>query len=237
MNKKYILALLIFFVLIIVTYFVGKNTNEGIAEVKDVYNNVESIENCTMEQIVENSDRYKINIFYPVTNYEKLNNKIKETINEKFENFKEDASKGEGITDKIVTLDIKFNISSYNEYISVEFDVFYDFGGAHPNTYTYTISYNVKEDKIITIDDLMEKNDELLNKLHDYFSEKLKENERIKESFNERMFEDGLRPVKENFENFIFTKDGIIFIFNRYQVAPYVAGGFRELIPFDNIKI
>ena len=52
MTKKYILALLIFFVLIIVTYFVGKNTNEGIAEVKDVYNNVESIENCTMEQII-----------------------------------------------------------------------------------------------------------------------------------------------------------------------------------------
>ena len=63
----------LFFVIIIVTYFVGKNTNEGIAEVKDVYNNVESIENCTMEQIVESSDRYKINIFYPVTNYEKLN--------------------------------------------------------------------------------------------------------------------------------------------------------------------
>lgn len=237
MTKKYILALLIFFVLIIVTYFIGNNITDDTAYVKDVYNNIESIEDCTMDQIAVTDDRYCINAFYPITKYETLNNEVLKLVNSKIDMFKEDVEKSLELTDKVFTLDIKFNISSYNEFISIEFDIFYDFGGAHPNTYTETINYNSKEDKIVTIDDLMKKNDDLLNKLHDYFYNKLKENERLKQVYNERMFEDGLRPIKENFKNFVFTKEGMIFIFNRYQIAPYVAGDFRELIIYDNINI
>lgn len=237
MTKKYILALLIFFVLIIATYFIGNNITDDTAYVKDVYNNIESIENCTMDQISVTDERYCINAFYPITKYETLNNEVLKLVNSKMDMFKEDVEKSLELTDKVFTLDIKFNISSYNEFISIEFDIFYDFGGAHPNTYTETINYNSKEDKIVTIDDLMKKNDDLLNKLHDYFYNKLKENERLKQVYNERMFEDGLRPIKENFKNFVFTKEGMIFIFNRYQIAPYVAGDFRELIIYDNINI
>ncbi|MDD3303966.1 MAG: RsiV family protein [Clostridia bacterium] len=237
MTKKYILALSIFFVFIILTYFVGIQIENGKANVKAVYNNIESIENCTMEQITENNNQYHINIYYPVTKYDKLNIAIKKLVDDKLNIFKDYIGKSADLIDKVFTLDIKFNISSYNEFISVEFDVFYDFAGAHPITNTYTISYNTKGDKIIMIEDLMKKNDQLLNKLHDYFSEKLKNNDKIKEYYNEQMFEDGLRPMKENFENFIFTKDGLIFIFNRYQIAPYVAGETRELIPYDKIII
>lgn len=236
MTKKYILALLIFFILIIATYFVGNNIIYDTTNVKDVYNNIESIDSCTMEQINEKNDRYNINIFYPVTKYDNLNTKIVELINSNIDMFKDYVGKSAELTDKIFTLDIKFNISSYNEYISIEFDVFYDFGGAHPNTYTYTINYNTNEEKIITIDELMKKNDGLLNKLHDYFSEKLKEDAKLKEYYNEEMFNEGLKPVKENFENFVFTKEGFVFIFNRYQIAPYVAGDFRQVISYDEIK-
>ena len=71
MNHKRLLALLLCLVIIASSKIVTINTDT--VEVKDVINNSEEykIENISIED-----DNKKINIFYPVTEYQNVNNTI-----------------------------------------------------------------------------------------------------------------------------------------------------------------
>jgi predicted secreted protein len=44
------------------------------------------------------------------------------------------------------------------------------------------------------------------------------------ENYDEFMAREGTAPKKENYENFLFDKDGLTFIFGQYQVASSAAG-------------
>ena len=50
------------------------------------------------------------------------------------------------------------------------------------------------------------------------------------------MMYEGTKPIKDNFKNFVFTKDGILLLFNYYQVAPYSQGEFQIIVPYIYIK-
>ena len=36
-------------------------------------------------------------------------------------------------------------------------------------------------------------------------------------------------------ENFVLGKDGVSFYYNRYEIAPYSAGDFNLMIPYDKL--
>jgi hypothetical protein len=54
--------------------------------------------------------------------------------------------------------------------------------------------------------------------------------------FFEDMFAPGVTPTEENFAVFSLGKDGITFIFQQYQVAPYVAGNQTMTIPYAELS-
>ena len=51
------------------------------------------------------------------------------------------------------------------------------------------------------------------------------------------MLKDGLKPNDENFDKFVFSNDGLIIFFERYSIAPYFAGEFSILVPYDSINL
>ena len=71
-----------------------------------------------------------------------------------------------------------------------------------------------------------------MNILSKISREKLIYNKNITDT---KMMYDGTYPSYDNFTNFVFTKDGLLFFFKWYQVAPYSSGKFEILISYNDI--
>lgn len=235
MNKKYILVFLLFLILVIGSFYISKT---GTVEVKEVFavSNLKS--NCTIKKIEEKNDKYTIDVFYPETEYKSLNTQIINEINAQIEDFRKAVKGMEELNlPQKFQLNINFDSYEYNEYISFVFNIFLDTGGAHPNTYSYTITFDTKNKKVVTIEDLADKNKDILKILSDYTYNVLKDDTRIKEYGDGEMLKEGTYPYKENFSKFAFDKDGLKIIFDRYSVAPYVAGAFSVTVPYEKLGI
>ena len=235
MNNKYIIIPLLFFFFLFITYFASNA--KTIDEVREVFN-VENLKaNCNIKEIVESTKKYDIKAYYPETKYSNLNNEIKDKINWYIKYFRNEIDGIQEIENVKYKLEITFSSYEYDKYISYVFEIFEDYGGAHPNTSIWTISYDIKRGKVITIESLLNKNDKLLNYLSEYSFENLKSNEEIKENYVEEMLISGTKPVKDNFEKFAFDKDGLKIFFPRYSVAPYSSGTFVVSVPYDKLNL
>ena len=238
MKKKYIFSLLLFFITVVTVYFIKERDyiSEPV-EVRQVFSTADLKSKCNIDKIIEETDRYTIKVYYPKTEYENLNNEVLSKVNSYIEAFKNEINEYEQIDGKKAMLEINFNNYEYNDYISYVFNIFVDSGGAHPNTYIFSISYNVQNGKIIKVADLIDMNKDILNILSTYSYNALKENEKIKEYKVEGMLENGTFAKAENFKNFAFDKQGIKIFFEKYSVAPYVAGEFTVTVPYDKLNL
>lgn len=177
--------------------------------------------------------KYKINITYPITKYGKINKIILKMIEDIKNEFIE-ISKRNAQLNIYYTLYITYDTYNYKDLTQYLFKISSQVGGAHPNNYIKTIRY--EKDNIITIDDLIANDRNILNKLSKISRKILLSKEEFKEDNIISMALDGTRPTKGNFENFIFTEDGLLVLFDYYQVAPYYLGIQKILIPYELIS-
>lgn len=215
MKIKY---LIIFILIINIVFYIY------IINVKAISNNEYKIE--------EKTNNYKITVYYPKTDYSKLNNVINDKIYGYIKEFKEDVNSSDYPINQYYSLIILYDSYEYDNYISYIFRIEDYTGGAHPNHRIYTVVYDIKNNEIITIDDLINKNQNILNIFSETSREILKSNNRITSS---TMLYEGTKPKLQNFENFVLSKNGIILFFQQYQVAPYSQGEFNVLINYKKL--
>lgn len=194
--------------------------------------NVKAISNNEYK-IEEKNNNYKIITYYPKTDYPKLNNVINDKIYEYIKEFKENVNSSDYPINQYYSLIILYDCYEYDNYISYIFRIEDYTGGAHPNHRIYTVVYDIKNNVIITIDDLINKNQNILNIFSENSREILKSNDKITSS---TMLYEGTKPKKENFTNFVFSKNGIILFFPQYQVAPYSQGEFNVVLDYKKIR-
>lgn len=163
---------------------------------------------------------YKININYPITDYKKLNLLIDEKINYYQKLFFKEIK---NITFwNEYTLFINYDGYNYNNIISYVFFIEYFTGGAHPNHDIFTVNYDLMNDKFI--DSVYN-----LDNISKYARSNLIKDKRI---VNTDMLFEGTKPTNDNFKNFVFTENGYLFYFKRYQIAPYSSGDISLVIPY-----
>lgn len=118
----------------------------------------------------------------------------------------------------------------------------YDYtGGAHPSTFTTWTNFNILTGKILTKKEVFQENTD--PKIIELIQKSL-----LTEA-NRRLETDtitSLQGLRENGvllnvdlyvpENFLITAEGISFLFNRYDIAPYVVGDFQLDIPYTEIR-
>ncbi len=184
-------------------------------------------------KISEIRKNYKIQIYYPITEYKKLNNTITKQITSYLKEFKNNIKLSNIPINQYYHLIILYEKYEYKNYISFVFRIEDFTGGAHPNHRIYTIVYDTKENKIINIDDLINKNKNTLEILSKFSRNELKGNKKITDF---SMLYEGTKKEKENFTNFVFSKEGLIIFFPQYQVAPYSQGEFNVIIPYKYFK-
>lgn len=189
--------------------------------------------NTNEHKILEINKNYKLQIYYPITKYKKLNNNVNKQITNYLKEFKNNIKSSTIPINQYYYLIILYEKYEYKNYISFVFHIEDFTGGAHPNHRIYTVVYDIKENKIININNLINKNKNFLKILSEFSRNELKYNTKI---INYSMLYEGTKPIKENFNNFAFSKEGLIIFFPQYQVAPYSQGEFNIIIPYKNLK-
>lgn len=196
-------------------------------------------------------------IFKNINQSEQLNSTIKNKIDKfildfkneiaQFQNEKQKENQPYKIKDLPLnvnsnTLDVRSKIkNNTNNIISILFNMgsFY-YGSAHPSTNFESINYDVKEGKILTLDDLFKPNSNYLQILADYSQKVLTEKlTKAGSGFTKEAITpdpDGIKPVADNYKIWNITPHGLLITFPPYQVAAYVFGPQDVLIPYAKIN-
>lgn len=107
-------------------------------------------------------------------------------------------------------------------------------GGAHGVYYILFNNYDPQQNKEILLNDII--NENKLPELTTISEKIFRKQEEIDETHSLTdgyFFEEGIFHLPDNF---ILQKDGILFLYNIYEIKPYVSGYTRLLIPYNSIQ-
>lgn len=223
--KKIIILISLIIIITLIIMYLNKNTIKYIKVATTNENKINEVNNET-----------KIKIYFPNTNYKVLNKEIKKVIYNNLSEFKTSLKEQNNLPYQYYTLFITYDEYMYQEYISIVFYIETFMGGAHPSHDIKTINYNIDKNKIITIEDIYEKNKNILNKFSIYSREKLLKEEKYSDNNIKSMLLEGTKPTLDNFKNFSYTEDGFKIYFNYYQIAPYYYGSSVIAVPYNYIN-
>ncbi|HEY8410744.1 MAG TPA: RsiV family protein, partial [Pyrinomonadaceae bacterium] len=110
-------------------------------------------------------------------------------------------------------------------------------GAAHPNSYTETINYDLRNGKPVKLSDLFQPGSKYLQTLASYCIADLKKQSKAKgEELPEDMLQSGAAATAKNYQSWKVTRKGLGINFDSYQVGPYAAGPQYVLVPYANLK-
>lgn len=121
-----------------------------------------------------------------------------------------------------------------NEIVSLIFSNYAFLGGAHGNTQSSTINYDLKNNRELELADIFEPNSNYLKTISDYSIADLKAH--LTEMSDDEWISKGAAAEADNFKSWNLTKKGLMFTFDQYQVAAYAAGPQAVIIPYDKLE-
>lgn len=235
----FLILVIIYIVFVLILLFNAKEKG-GAINVSNMANdskmNTTSNDFYVVKNIPRDDKLVHGSIFIPNTKDERLNKYIEINIDKYISDFCK-LTKGKDLKLYEYTFDIFFNTyeGENGKYIAFVFYISMDTGLAHPNSYIWSVVYDIKKKEIINIESLVKKYSNFLVNISEFSYNILSQDAKIKSSGAIDMLKKGTRPTKENFRNFVIDKDKLIIFFEKYQVAPYVLGEFKVEIPVKDI--
>lgn len=177
-------------------------------------------------EVKESTDKYTYKIDIYETPFPSVNEKIKDWLNEKLEEFKQYENYNE-IKNDFYT---DYELHEYNDIYYLQYTIYSYTGGVHYFLINKQFTYN-KNGEILELKDFF-KNDNYLEILS-----KLSYEELVKIGANEdrNWLKEGTKPILENFSLYYFDKEGLHLTFPPYQVAPWVSGPIKITIPTSKL--
>jgi uncharacterized protein DUF3298/peptidoglycan-N-acetylmuramic acid deacetylase PdaC-like protein len=197
--------------------------------------------------------KYGIDAEYPQLtgsgspNYEKFNQMVRGLINGKVSQFRKEMVPEEGEDAGADTLpetmgsslDVGYTLSlAQDDLISLNFGVgSYYRGAAHPNSYSETVNFDLKNGKSIKLADLFNPGSKYLQTISAYSIEDLKKQSKNADSMlDDDWIQRGAGPAAKNYQSWTISKKGLGINFDAYQVGPYAAGPQYVTIPYSALK-
>lgn len=132
----------------------------------------------------------------------------------------------------IANSDVEKGYKGYINYIIMweEFT-----GGAHPNSFYTVLNFNPKTGEEIVLSDILKENYE--EPLTDILIKNLARQLQV-DNIEEIKEKGYLYQDNEMFisNNFILDSEKIVFIYNRYEIAPYALGDIMITVTYDELK-
>ncbi|WP_219226122.1 DUF3298 and DUF4163 domain-containing protein [Pedobacter antarcticus] len=124
--------------------------------------------------------------------------------------------------------------ANYPNYLSLKFTYSEYKGGAHPNTLFSYLNYNPQSGNVITLDSLVKTDSktQLVAVAEKIFrkNEKLSANASLSDGY---FFDGGKFALAQTFT---LSPEGLMFLYNPYEIKPYAAGVTELIIPYSQIK-
>jgi hypothetical protein len=209
-----------------------------------------------IDKSIEKTENAKINISYPKA---EGNEKIADRINNTIENFlaneinmSEKSDKNLKLEDAIKDFDNEYKLfkedfgDSTQEWEAlIESEVNYeseailcvsvtsylDTGGAHGNSHVTFLNFDRTSGKLLKIKDIINDEEGFKNLVLPFFekaTKPLSDDEEVQNLFFGEAFQ---LP-----ENIGFNTEGVILLYNVYEIASYVQGVTEFTIPYENAK-
>jgi hypothetical protein len=134
------------------------------------------------------------------------------------------------------SLNIGYHTYSSGNFVSYEFDIFMDTGGAHPNNLYRTLVFDMKGNTV-SLDSLFTSSD-YLDRISTAATTQVQNQlrQKIGGDPSASFVAEGTTAKIENFSNFVIDSDRIRIFIPPYQAAAYAAGSFEVQIPFADVK-
>lgn len=107
-------------------------------------------------------------------------------------------------------------------------------GGAHPNSYSYTINFDLKNGREILLQDLFQPAAYYLDIISAYAVADLRK--QLGEDGDDEWITRGAGPEPDNFKSWYLTAAGLQINFDAYQVGPYVIGPQAVTVPISKLN-
>ena len=146
-----------------------------------------------------------------------------------------------GLGERKYAIGIEYKTYQSASTLSYVYQIYVDTGGAHPNTYYHTFTFDKKSGVELSLSDVFVTNAPYLQTLSDTSRATLPGMIAKMESVTTaevdiEYIKSGTKPEKEAFQNFYFDGNRLVIIFPPYQVGPYVLGMITLPIPTENLK-
>lgn len=130
-------------------------------------------------------------------------------------------------------VEIEGQVLFQNKHLaSIAFDCYSFTGGAHPNSFTRLINFDLKTGKPLRWQDVLLDEGSLKTRAEGYFKQARKMPPEA-DLFEEGFFWEGFFVLPENFA---FTEQGLLLHYNPYEVAAYAVGPTRFTIPYEELE-
>ena len=134
-----------------------------------------------------------------------------------------------------LTLQIDYETSNFSpDIVSIKFTTYQFTGGAHGNTTFNTLTFDLKNSRVLTLDDLFVAGSSPLDVIAPMAQQDLQGT--LGEMTDAKWLADGTAPTAENYANWVLTPDSLVFTFPQYQVAAYAAGPQEVTIPLSALS-
>jgi len=129
-------------------------------------------------------------------------------------------------------LTINYRVTQQTEaLIAVEFGVSKFLGGAHDDKRSYTLNFDVANKKALTLKDLFKPDADYMQLVANFCQQDLLKRKDQIGSDSATIIEGTAADSLRYFANFGIRPEGLEFLFDPYQVAPYASGEQRVLVP------
>ena len=160
-----------------------------------------------------------------------FNRRAEQIVRQNIADFKKDA--GPAMRGgRVRVLDIGYVVSLVtDDLISIGFGAEWDTGGAHPNSYSFVLNYDLAHGRELALRNLFKPNSNYLRAVSDYCIKQL-----MKEDLDREWVGTGAGPDPKNYRSWRIKRNGIEITFDDYQVASHADGPKEVLVPYSIIR-
>lgn len=190
-----------------------------------------------IESIIEYGTNGLIGAHYPVFGKNKIDAINKELVTKYIEEFKNELASNSSRDDNHkYELSIDYEIyRAPNNIVSISFNIVENSSYlAHPDEKIETKVYDLSNDKEMELENIM--NGKYLKFISGISENYFTTNEIYKDSIDSSLFKEGIYPSVDNYSNFIFKEDKVVFIFPKYHLFSGNFGTTSIEIPYSDLK-
>lgn len=190
--------------------------------------------------LVKLSGEYTINVRYPVTGKQSVDECIRKLIDEQIQAFlKREAELGapsDGIPEGKSELYIDYELQKFDENtLSVYLEIYwYVVGMAHGVNECVTRTFDMQGGNAVELSGLFNTKS-YLDTLSELSFKHLTESGQLGDYYDEAWLKEGTAPKEENFRCFLLTPDALDIIFPQYQIGPGALGTQSISIPLSEL--